>query len=93
MSSDGWQAGSRIASGAKYYAVEQAIAAEGEEEGRLDLTLEPGGKRLWFDVAVVNVMTINATEHLRRAISSTEPQPDMKRVPRGLGTRDWLHLL
>ena len=47
--------------------VEQAIAAEGEEEDRLGLTLESGGKRLWLDVAIVNVMTINAAERLRRA--------------------------
>ena len=38
--------------------VEQAVAAEGEEEDRLDLTLESGGRRLWLDVAVVNVMTV-----------------------------------
>ena len=31
--------------------VEQAIAAEGEEEDRLDLTLGSGGRRLWPDVA------------------------------------------
>ena len=47
--------------------VEQAIAAEGEEEDRLDLTLESGGDRLWLDVAVVNVMTINAAGRPRRA--------------------------
>ena len=47
--------------------VEQAIAAEGEEEDRLDLTLESGGRRLWPDVAVVNVMTVSAAERLRRA--------------------------
>ena len=47
--------------------VEQAIAAEGEEEDRLDLTLESGGRRLWLDVAVVNVMTIIAAERFRRA--------------------------
>ena len=47
--------------------VEQAVAAEGEEEDRLDLTLESGGRRLWLDVAAVNVMTINAAERLRRA--------------------------
>ena len=47
--------------------VEQAIAAEGEEEDRLDLTLESGGRRLWLDVAIVNVMTINAAERFRRA--------------------------
>ena len=47
--------------------VEQAIAAEGEEEDRLDLTLESGGRRLWLDIAVVDVMTINAAERLRRA--------------------------
>ena len=47
--------------------VEQAIAAEGEEEGRLDLTLESGGRRLWLDVAIVNVMATNAAERFRRA--------------------------
>ena len=47
--------------------VEPAIAAEGEEEDRLDLTLESGGGRLWLDVAVVNVLTINVAERLRRA--------------------------
>ena len=47
--------------------VEQAVAAGGEEEDRLDLTLESGGKRLWLDVAIVNVMTINPSERLRRA--------------------------
>ena len=47
--------------------VEQTAATEGEGEDRLDLTLESGGKRLWLDVAIVNVMTINAGERLRRA--------------------------
>ena len=47
--------------------IEQTIAAEGEEEDRLDLTLESGGRRLWLDVAVVNVMTINAAVRIRRA--------------------------
>ena len=47
--------------------VERAVAAEGEEEDRLDLTLGSGGKRLWLDVAIVNVMTINAAERFRRA--------------------------
>ena len=47
--------------------VEQAIAAEGEEEDRPDLTLESGGRWLWLDVAIVYVMTINAAESLRRA--------------------------
>ena len=47
--------------------VEQAIAAEGEEEDQLDLTLESGGRRLWLDVAIVNVMTINAAERFRWA--------------------------
>ena len=50
--------------------VEQAVAAEGEEEDRLDLALESGGRRLWLDVAIVNVMTINPGdpgERLRRA--------------------------
>ena len=49
--------------------VEQAIAEEEEEEeeDRLDLSLESGGRRLWLDVAIVNVMTINAAERLRRA--------------------------
>ena len=47
--------------------VEQAIAAKGEEEDLLDLTLESGERRLWLDVVVVNVMTINAAERLRRA--------------------------
>ena len=47
--------------------VEQSVAADGEEEGRLDLTLESGGRRLWLDVAIVNVMTINAGGRLRRA--------------------------
>ena len=41
--------------------------ADGEEEDWLDLTLESGGRRLWLDVAIVNVMTINPGEHLRRA--------------------------
>ena len=48
--------------------VEQAVAAEGEEEDRLDLTLESGGRRLWLDVAIVNVMTVNPGERLRRAM-------------------------
>ena len=47
--------------------VEQAVAAEGEEEDRLDLTLGSDGRRLWLDVAIVNVMTINAAERLGRA--------------------------
>ena len=47
--------------------VEQAIAAEGEGDDRLDLTLESGGGRLWLDVAIVNVMTVNAAERFRRA--------------------------
>ena len=47
--------------------IEQSVAADGEEEDRLDLTLESGGGRLWLDVAIVNVMTINAGERLRRA--------------------------
>ena len=47
--------------------VEQAVAAEGEEEDRLDLTLGSGGRRLWLDVAIVNVMTINPGERFRRA--------------------------
>ena len=53
VSSDGWRAGSRIALGAGCYVVEQAIAAEGEEEDYLDLTLESGGRRLWLDVALL----------------------------------------
>ena len=47
--------------------VVQAVAAEGEEEDRLDLTLESGGRRLWLDVDIANVMTINPGERLRRA--------------------------
>ena len=47
--------------------VGQTIAAEGEEEDRLDLTLESGGRRLWLDVAVINGMTTNAAEGLRQA--------------------------
>ena len=47
--------------------VEQAVAAEGEGEDRLDLTLESGGRRLWLDVAIVNDMTINPGERFRRA--------------------------
>ena len=47
--------------------VEQSVAADGEEEGRLDLTLESGGRRLWLDVAIVNVMTTNPGERFRRA--------------------------
>ena len=47
--------------------VEQAIAAEGEEEDRLDLPLGSGGRRLWLDVAIVSVMTTNAAEGFRRA--------------------------
>ena len=47
--------------------VEQAVPADGEGEDRLDVTLESGGRRLWLDVAVVNVMTVNAAERTRRA--------------------------
>lgn len=47
--------------------LEQAVPTDGEEEGRLDLTLESGGRRLWLDVAVVNVATANVAERLRRA--------------------------
>ena len=47
--------------------IEQSVAADGEEEDRLDLTLESGGRRVWLDVAIVNVMTISAGERLRRA--------------------------
>ena len=47
--------------------IEQSVAAESEEEDRLDLTLESGGRRLWLDVAIVNVMTINPGERPRRA--------------------------
>ena len=50
----GWN-GDRIGS---QVLVEQAVAAEGEEEDRLDLTLGSGGRRLWLDVASVNVMTV-----------------------------------
>ena len=72
--------------------VEQAIVAEGEEEDRLDLTLESGGRRLWLDVVIVNIMTINAAERFPGELSLTAPPLDMKRVPRGLGTGDWPRL-
>ena len=45
--------------------IEQAVAAEGEEEERLDLTLESGGRRLRLDVAIVNIMAINPGERFR----------------------------
>ena len=40
---------------------------EGEAKGRLDITLESNGRRLWIDVAVVTVMTISDSDKLRRA--------------------------
>ena len=62
-----WQAGWIEDGIGSQVLVEQAVAAEGEEGDRLDLTLESGGRRLWLDLAIVNVMTINAAERLRRA--------------------------
>ena len=47
--------------------VEQATPVDGEPKGRLDVTLESNGRRLWIDVAVVTVMTFSDTDRLRRA--------------------------
>ena len=47
--------------------LEQSVPTEGEGGDRLDLTLESGGRRLWIDVAIVTVKTINASETVRRA--------------------------
>ena len=47
--------------------IEQALPVDGETTGRLDVTLGPGGRRLWIDVAVVTVMTTSAVDRLQRS--------------------------
>ena len=70
--------------------VEQATPVDGEPKGRLDVTLESNGRRLWIDVAVVTVMTFSETDRLRRAkidgAAARQEESRKKAAYKGLAT-------
>ncbi len=43
------------------------IEANGDDGGRLDVTFEAGGRRVWLDVAVVTAYTTSHRDRARRA--------------------------
>ena len=73
--------------------LEQVIpnsGADGDEPGRLDVTFEAAGRRVWLDVAVVTPQTTNLRERARRsridgAAARTEEAHKRSRY-RGLAT-------
>ena len=70
--------------------VEQVVASENIPDGRLDVTFEQEGRRVWLDVAVVATRTANEREIRRRAkndgSAARDEEVSKKSRYRGLAT-------